>query len=84
MNLLWNSTEEKEPPEEKVLLILGPLGYDLAMRLDGQWYFKFGDSWDQNNLEYWSNSLPTQWAEFNFPAEQILQDPDEIILKKVA
>ncbi len=68
-NLLWNDTEKEVPPEEKILLVSGPLGIDLAMRLDGHWYYKNGDDWNQHKLECWSNYTPTQWADFNVPEE---------------
>lgn len=70
LKILWNDIEKKEPPNEKILLVAGPLGVDLAMRIDGHWYFKPGDNWNPKNLEYWSNYQPTEWAEFDVPVEQ--------------
>lgn len=84
MNFLWNYTEKIEPPEEKILLVSGPLGIDLAMRLDGQWYFKAGDSWELSSLEFWGNYTPTQWVEFDFPGVQAVKDREEVLLEKIA
>lgn len=70
LKILWNDIEEKEPPSEKILLVAGSLGVDLAMRIDGHWYYKSGDNWNPKNLEYWCNFQPTKWADFDFPAEQ--------------
>jgi len=59
----WHLFEEKKPPEEVVLLVNGPLGLDLAMKLEDSLYFKKGDDWSESNLEHWSFNTPTQWAE---------------------
>ena len=68
--MLWNDIATKEPPDEKILLVAGPLGIDLALRMDGNWYFKSGDCWNSKNLEYWCSHQPTKWAEFRCPETQ--------------
>lgn len=72
LKTLWNDIEKTEPPDEKILLVAGPLGIDLAMRMDGHWYFKSGDCWNPKNLEYWCSNQPTKWAEFSCPEAQTL------------
>lgn len=79
--LNWNNVESKLPPEGKVLLVSGPLGVDLAIKIDGHWYYKQGDSWNQNNLECWDNFTPTQWSEFGFPSGRATQIQEEDAMK---
>ncbi len=69
MNLLWNKTKDKAPPEEEILLVSSPLGIDLAMRIDRHWYFKCEDNWNTSNLEYWHFNTPTEWTEINISKE---------------
>lgn len=67
MNAEWHFFTERTPPEEVILLVTGPLGVDLAIRLEGNLFFKKGDEWSPSNLEHWSNNIPIQWAEFTLP-----------------
>lgn len=68
-NVFWYDTGKEEPPDRQIVLVAGPLGIDLAMNIDGHWYFKTGDTWEPGNLEYWSCCTPTRWADFNYPKE---------------
>jgi len=72
MHLQWYSFEEKKPPEEVILLVYGQLGVDVAVILEGQWYYKKGDDWSAANLEHWCYNTPTRWAEFTAPVEYSL------------
>ncbi len=69
MNAQWHLFTEKTPPEEEVLLVIGPLGIDLAMLLENNLYFKKGDDWTSGNLEHWRYNMPTQWSELTLPDE---------------
>lgn len=64
MNVAWHFFEKKEPPEEVIILVTGPLGLDLAVKFEGSLYFKNGDDWSTSNLEHWCFNPPTQWAAF--------------------
>ena len=61
MEATWKSLQH-EPPEETILLVHGPTGLDLAMYVEGHWYFKYGDDWSSTNLELWVFNTPTHWA----------------------
>jgi|GEM_PF-5099406 len=68
MEVVWHFIKEQEPPEEVVLLVTGPLGLDLAVKIEDNLYFKNGDDWSSANLEHWCFNTPTHWAEFSPPA----------------
>lgn len=56
------STPKVPPPENRILLVQSPLGFDLAMWIDGHWYYKNGDDWNDENLEHWSYNQPDNWS----------------------
>lgn len=67
MNGVWHFFKEQQPPEGVVLLVTGPLGLDLAMKVADSLYFKNGDDWSSANLEHWCFHTPTQWAHLTPP-----------------
>lgn len=70
MNTKWHVFKEIAPPEEVILLVNGPLGLDLAVKLEDHLYFKKGDDWAPNNLEHWQYNMPTHWAKPTLPAAE--------------